>query len=239
MAVKGLLGLPGPSLPQYSCCRVSLPGRGPWGAWPQHKLEGGFQSSAAGALGHLYPQKLESGRHVFSSASPQKFAEFCGFCVGFLLWGSSEGRSQWGEPQLPLLKLTSGLDVCSPRPSPLSVLHSSSPSNRLGMCGWPAWRMAQTFISRGSEHFLRNCPQPEVATPVCSQLQWGKGYPEASRWSPGFQTYWFLSLLCKNSLLLLLISQSPLSTRQFPFPPAGPWAEASTLPRQQQELDLW
>lgn len=42
-------GLPGTRLPQYSCCRVSLPRRGPWGAWPQHKPEGGFQSSAAGA----------------------------------------------------------------------------------------------------------------------------------------------------------------------------------------------
>lgn len=25
------------------------------------------------------------------------------------------------------------------------------------------------------EHYLRDCPQPEVATHVCSQLQWGKG----------------------------------------------------------------
>lgn len=52
--------------------------------------------SSWGALGHFYPQKLESGRHIFSSASPQKCAEqqFCGFCVGFLLRGGSEGSSQ-------------------------------------------------------------------------------------------------------------------------------------------------
>lgn len=82
--------------------------------------------------------------------------------------------------------------MCPPPPPPLSVLHSSSPSSCLGVCGG----------HRPS--FLRDRPQPEVATHVRSQLQWGKGYLEASRGSPGFQTYYFLSLLCKNSLHLLI-----------------------------------
>lgn len=89
-------------------------------------------------------------------------------------------------------KPTLGVGVCPPPPPPLSVLHSSSPSSCLGVCGG----------HRPS--FLRDRPQPEVATHVRSQLQWGKGYLEASRGSPGFQTYCFLSLLCKNSLHLLI-----------------------------------
>lgn len=120
-------GLPGAGLPPCSCCPMSLAGRSPWEAWPPLKTEGGFPSSAAGALSQLHSYSWRSVRHVFSSASLHTFGEqqFCGFCGPFL--GETQKEEVCEVNYCSLLPLTLGLKIVliRARLPPLSVLHSS------------------------------------------------------------------------------------------------------------------
>lgn len=157
----------------------------------------GFRAQQLGHTRSFLPPETGVGEARFQFCFS---TEVCGAAVLWFLCGlSSQGRLGRKQPvrrtAAPFAEAEAEADVGSGRvpSSPSSTVRSTFIFPQ--QLPWRVWG-AQTFISER--------PQPEVATHVRSQLQWGKGYLEASRGSPGFQTYCFLSLLCKNSLHLLI-----------------------------------